>query len=106
MPTSSLPLGGPPLGFAPLAPDQDVRVLELGVEEGVLLVTDGLFEGFTEPGSTERLGYDGFIALLREERSRTQDPRFLVTLADRLERMNGGPLSDDAAALLILRRQV
>lgn len=100
-----LPLGGPPLGFGPLVPTQDVHAVTLGRETGVLLVTDGLFEGFTEPGSRQRIGYDGFVELVREELlAGAEDPDFLTVLADRVERMNGGPLSDDAAALLIVRR--
>ena len=103
-----LPLGGPPLGFGPLVrfSGQDVHTVTLGRETGVLLVTDGLFEGFTEPGSRRRVGYDSFVELVREQLlAAADDSEFLTVLADRLERMNGGPLSDDAAALLIVRRR-
>lgn len=98
-----LPIGGPPLGFAPLLPSHDVHTVALGREAGVLLVTDGLFEGFAEPGSRRRIDYDGFVDLVRKQ-PRAEDPDFLTQLADHLERLNGGPLPDDAAALLIVRR--
>jgi serine phosphatase RsbU (regulator of sigma subunit) len=101
----STPLGGPPLGFAPLVPDHQVRSASLAGERAVLLVTDGLFEGFAHVDTRQRVGYDGLLELIcAERRDAVGDPDFLTTLADRLETMNGGPLPDDAAALLLVRR--
>lgn len=98
------PLGGPPLGFAALVPDHEVRTASLVGEAAVLLVTDGLFEGFARPEGRQRVGYDGLLELIcAERRDAVGDPDFLTALADRLEAMNGGPLPDDAAALLLVR---
>ena len=95
---------GPPLGFGRLVSNQEVHSIDLRAEDGVLVVTDGMFEGFTAPGSRERVGFDGFVELLQHEHLAVENPDVLNVLADRLEQMNGGALLDDAAALLILRR--
>jgi len=97
--------GGPPLGISGAATraSRGAHKVDLVGHDGVLLVTDGLFEGYIAPGSRERLGYDAFAELVGA-RCDWQDPDFLVSLADDLERRNGAAMPDDAAALLLLRR--
>jgi serine phosphatase RsbU (regulator of sigma subunit) len=97
--------GGPPLGILGAAShaSRAIHKVDLAGRDGVLLVTDGLFEGYVAPGARERLGFDAFAELVGE-RCDWRDPDFLVTLADDLERRNGDAMSDDAAALLLLRR--
>jgi hypothetical protein len=96
------PLGGPPLGLD-LGVHPEVQVLELPESRwAVLAVTDGLYEGRERPDSTQRLGHAEFLRLLQAPTTRpTCDPAFLDALADDLQRRNGGPLPDDAAAILI-----
>ena len=99
------PIGGPPLGFTPVVRSHRVHCVSLEGQKAVLLVTDGLFEGFVAPDSRLRVGYDGLLDLIREEhRDAVHEPDFLGTLTDTLEAMNGGPLPDDAAALVLVRR--
>lgn len=100
------PLGGPPLGLG-LGGDLEVQLVELPEPSwSVLLVTDGLYEGMVNPQSDQRLGLNGFVDVLRQHtdiRSVT-DSGFLDSLADDMQSRNGGPLPDDAAAILILPR--
>jgi hypothetical protein len=101
---TDLPAGDPPLGVLPEAV-VTLHSVELPEHWALLLITDGFFEGRVEPGSPDRVGYDGFLDILRE---RGDDPYerddFLRSLADDLEARHGGPLSDDAAALLLTPR--
>lgn len=97
-------LGGPPLGIVPgINRERDVHKVDLQDHDGVLLVTDGLFEGYEAPGAADRLGFDAFASLVGERNDWTST-RFLDALADDLETRNGGPMPDDAAALLLIRR--
>jgi hypothetical protein len=100
------PLGGPPLGLD-LGLGPEVHVLELPEPDwSVLVVTDGIYEGRREPSSPERVGHGGFLTILAHEtRGPIGDPAFLDLLADDIERRNGGPLPDDAAAILITPRR-
>jgi Stage II sporulation protein E (SpoIIE) len=101
---TALPTGDPPLGILPDAV-ATLHSVELPDHWALLLITDGFYEGRVEPGSSERLGYDGFLDILRD---RGEDPfqrdDYLRSLADDLEARHGGPLSDDAAALLLTSR--
>lgn len=97
-------LGGPPLGVVP-DPKLAEHVVELPADWSVLLMTDGFFEGRDAPDSTQRVGFDDFVALLAARREGPLDePEFLTHLADEMERRNGGPLADDAAAMLLTAR--
>lgn len=98
------PLGGLPVGLPHLTSSQDVHTVALDGTDAVLLVTDGLFEGLLPGSGGERLGVDGFVDLAANHwRASDDHGPFLGELADRLEEMNGGPLVDDAAALLLER---
>ena len=95
---------GPPLGVVDDArwPAQQV---ELPPDWSLLLFTDGLIEGRTGDGST-RLGDEGLVRLLTESRGRngTSADGLLRGVVEAAERLNGGPLADDVAAVLISRR--
>jgi serine phosphatase RsbU (regulator of sigma subunit) len=96
--------GGPPLGVVDDArwPAQQV---ELPPDWSLLLFTDGLIEGRTGDGST-RLGDDGLVRLLTESggRNGTSADGLLRAVVEAAEQLNGGPLADDVAAVLISRR--
>jgi serine phosphatase RsbU (regulator of sigma subunit) len=91
---------GPPLGVLP-----EAKLVEFELDardcHGILLVTDGIFEGFESPGSSSRVGWDDFVELVRTGEDCTA-PHYLERLADLMVRRNGGPLTDDVAALLML----
>jgi serine phosphatase RsbU (regulator of sigma subunit) len=65
----------------------------------LLLYTDGLIEGRIGHGP-ERLGEHGLAAMVRGELARGEDG-LVATLVERAEELNGGPLLDDVAALLV-----
>lgn len=93
------PGGGPPLGV--LHDVSPPRVdLDLVPGEALLLVTDGIFEGHDGPGTSERVGLDGFVAACRGLDAR--DPAMLAQLADAMTARNGGAFDDDVAALLLV----
>ncbi|WP_300012248.1 SpoIIE family protein phosphatase [Pseudonocardia sp.] len=65
----------------------------------LLLYTDGLVEG-RGTGSDEPLWPEGLVALLVEER-RTDLQQLPARLVERVQQLNGGPLADDVAILLL-----
>ncbi|WP_067686850.1 PP2C family protein-serine/threonine phosphatase [Nocardia jejuensis] len=91
--------GGPALGFVPgraTWPEHDVPMPE---GTGLMLFTDGLFEGHTGPG-VERLGEEGLLELAR--RATATDPdAFVDELIESAEAMAAerGGLADDIAVL-------
>ncbi|BBX65613.1 fused response regulator/phosphatase [Mycobacterium saskatchewanense] len=95
------PPAGPALGLR--AGDWPQHELELAAGEGLLLLTDGLFEGYSGRG-IERLGEDGLLALARTHAHRP-GPEFVDALIDgaqELAQPRGG-LTDDIAVLRIER---
>jgi serine phosphatase RsbU (regulator of sigma subunit) len=95
--------GGPPLGVIPDA-CWPATTLELPPEWAILLFTDGLIEGRIGAGP-DRLGDDGLVRLLDGARRDAGSPRELLRrVVSEVETMNGGPLLDDVAAVLITRR--
>ena len=80
------------------------RAVALPPEWSILLFTDGLIEGRTGNGSG-RLGDEGLVQLIERARDATASSgamlRHVVTAA---EELNGGPLVDDVAAVLITQR--
>ena len=65
----------------------------------LLLYTDGLIEGrVSQPG--QRLWEEGLLKLLIEERDTSLD-RLPARLVERAQELNGGPLLDDVAILLL-----
>jgi hypothetical protein len=96
------PQGGPPLGLG-LDVDHEVHMIELPEPDwSVLVVTDGIYEGRIDASTSERVGFSNFLTIVANETARPIcDPAFLDALADDLQRRNGGPLPDDAAAILV-----
>ena len=95
------PPAGPALGLR--AGDWPQHDLELPVGQGLLLLTDGLFEGYSGQG-TERLGEDGLLALARRH-AHLPGPQFVDALIDgaqQLAQPRGG-LTDDIAVLRVER---
>jgi serine phosphatase RsbU (regulator of sigma subunit) len=68
----------------------------------LLVYTDGLVEGYADPGEDDRLDVTGLCELLTEPQGRQQPVGQLTRwLFDRAEQANGGPLADDVAMLLL-----
>ncbi|HEY2205753.1 MAG TPA: fused response regulator/phosphatase [Pseudonocardia sp.] len=90
---------GPPLGVLK-DPKWPLTTSELPPGWALMLYTDGLIEGFSGPDRQDRLWNTGLLKLLAEQRDDD-----LEGLSDRLvsraEELNGGPLSDDVATLLL-----
>ncbi|MCU1642393.1 MAG: hypothetical protein JWN03_2668 [Nocardia sp.] len=93
--------GGPALGFMPGQADWPISELALPPGAGLVLFTDGLFEGHTGPGN-ERLGEEGLLALARAVTAQRPDD-FLDQLIGRAEELaeRQGGLADDIAALYL-----
>jgi serine phosphatase RsbU (regulator of sigma subunit) len=95
------PPGGPALGLG--NDDWPRYELELPPGVGLLLLTDGLFEGYSGHGR-RRLGEDGLLALARTH-VRLPGPQFVDALIDgaqELAQPRGG-LTDDIAVLRVER---
>jgi serine phosphatase RsbU (regulator of sigma subunit) len=90
---------GPALGVLDDVASEQVTVpLPTGWE--LLLATDGLLEGRDSP-TGERLGWDGVLAEIATIDPPAGDDTLPDVLIDRIERRNGGPLTDDVALLLL-----
>ncbi|MGK2937774.1 MAG: PP2C family protein-serine/threonine phosphatase [Solirubrobacteraceae bacterium] len=90
---------GPPLGVVPGVPQQPTQA-DLPDAWSLLLYTDGLIEGHADGGET-RLGEDRFVRVLADLYADTGDDGLLARMIARVEAHNGGPLTDDVAALLV-----
>ncbi|WP_433557652.1 PP2C family protein-serine/threonine phosphatase [Pseudonocardia xinjiangensis] len=92
----------PPVGL-PLGLDVDAAwepaSFDLGAEWALLLHTDGLIEG-RGPVSGEPLWEEGLLEMLEQERA-TDLEHLPAKLVERVQELNGGPLSDDVAILLL-----
>ncbi|WAC90538.1 PP2C family protein-serine/threonine phosphatase [Mycobacterium sp. Aquia_213] len=95
------PPGGPALGLS--GDDWPQHELELPVGQGLLLLTDGLFEGYCGTGN-ERLGEDGLLALARTHGG-LPGPAFVDALIDGAEQLAQprGGLTDDIAVVRVER---
>jgi serine phosphatase RsbU (regulator of sigma subunit) len=95
------PPAGPALGLG--GTDWPSNELELPAGQGLVLLTDGLFEGHSGVGN-ERLGEDGLLALARSH-ARLPGAAFVEAVIDgaeeRAERHGG--LSDDIAVVRVER---
>jgi len=90
---------GPALGVIDEVSSASITV-ELPAGWELLLVTDGLLEGRDGPDG-ERLGWDGVLAEIAAIDPPPGDDTLPDVLIDRIERRNGGPLTDDVALLLL-----
>ncbi|GEL18225.1 PP2C family protein-serine/threonine phosphatase [Pseudonocardia asaccharolytica] len=97
-PSTDSPKAGPPLGVVADAAWEPAR-LPLAPDWALLLYTDGLIEG-RGPDPEERLWEEGLLELLDEERDTGLD-ELPGRLAERVQKINGGPLADDMAILLL-----
>ena len=95
------PPAGPALGLH--ADDWPQSELELPVGHGLLLLTDGLFEGYCGSGNA-RLGEDGLLALARSHAD-LAGPAFVDALIDSTEQLAlpRGGLTDDIAVVRVAR---
>lgn len=95
------PPGGPALGLR--AEGWSQHELELPAGHGLLLLTDGLYEGYSGDGG-QRLGEDGLLALARSHTD-LAGPEFVDALIDgaqQLAQPRGG-LTDDIAVVRVER---
>jgi len=92
---------GPALGLH--ADDWPQHEVELPSGHGLLLLTDGLFEGYSGRG-TERLGEDGLLALARRHAG-LPGPAFVDALIDAAQQraQAHGGLTDDIAVVRVQR---
>lgn len=95
------PPGGQPLGVR--SADWSQHDVEVPSGSGLLLLTDGLFEGHSGRGN-ERLGEDGLLALARSLVA-LPGPQFVAALIDGAEEraLSHGGLTDDIAVVRIER---
>jgi len=96
---------GPPLG---VLTDAAWPSFEVALPDAwsLLLYTDGVTDGRIGRGS-ERLGEDGLAEVVAAAEAGTDpEPEELIRLVvERAEDLNGGPLADDVALVLIARRR-
>jgi serine phosphatase RsbU (regulator of sigma subunit) len=93
---------GPALGLGP-GFDWPAADVVLGEHWSLLLFTDGLIEGRVD-GTAERLGVERLMGLISAHLRAGHPGHTLVehTIAE-VESLNGGPLTDDLAVLLLAR---
>ncbi|MGK5554652.1 PP2C family protein-serine/threonine phosphatase [Actinomadura kijaniata] len=93
---------GPALGVLP-GMEWPAAEVGLGDDWALMVYTDGLIEGLVGDGSA-RLDLSGLVRLARAAHARGERAAPLVDgLIEEAERLNGAPLSDDLAVLLLSR---
>lgn len=90
---------GPPLGVLADA-KWPLTTSSLPSGWAVMLYSDGLIEGWNGPARAERLWTNGLLDLLAGHRE-TRLPDLPARLVEQVIALNGGPLSDDLALLLL-----
>jgi serine phosphatase RsbU (regulator of sigma subunit) len=90
---------GPPLGVL-VDPEWPAVTTALPPGWALLLYTDGLIEGWSGPDQLDRLWNNGLLALLEEHRD-TDLSALPGQLVEQAVDLNGGPLRDDVAILLL-----
>ncbi|WP_329020708.1 PP2C family protein-serine/threonine phosphatase [Streptomyces sp. NBC_00690] len=95
--------GGPALGLLPRARWPRLQV-ELGGAWSLMMYTDGLIEGRSGPGATQRLGDEGMVQMInRQLAAGLQGEELLDAAVTEVRELNGGELTDDVAVLLLSR---
>lgn len=95
--------GGPALGLVSRA-RWPRRHVELGGAWGLMMYTDGLIEGRTGPGASERLGQEGMLDMINGRLAEGLSGDDLLEAAvTQAQELNGGELNDDVAVLLLGR---
>ncbi|WP_214367417.1 PP2C family protein-serine/threonine phosphatase [Pseudonocardia sp. H11422] len=97
-PCAAQPRVGLPLGIAAPTDWPPIRI-PLGPDWALLLYTDGLIEG-RGPDPEEPLWEEGLLMVLGEEQG-TDLHELPGRLVERVQKINGGPLVDDVAILLL-----
>jgi serine phosphatase RsbU (regulator of sigma subunit) len=108
---------GPPIGVAPgIGWERAEASLPAGWS--LAMHSDGLIEGFEDhaasldgiserPEGRARLGLDGLLNIVRTAQATvTGDSELLDAVIDEAERLNGGPMADDLAVLLVRHRPI
>ena len=90
---------GPPLGVLP-DPDWPLVTTALPADWALMIYSDGLIEGFNGPERSDRLWNTGLLELLGEHGG-TELANLPRQLAEQAVDLNGGPLGDDVAILLL-----
>jgi serine phosphatase RsbU (regulator of sigma subunit) len=106
-PARQLPddLVGPALGVLP-GVVWGRREVPLGGDWQLVLFSDGLVEGYADPDTGERLDVEGLLRLLDEVAgTSTGTGALLDGVLARAEQLNGEPLQDDVAVLVLERRR-
>ena len=99
-----MPLGGLPLGVQTCA--WEPIVVPLPERWTLLLYTDGIVEARLERGVSARIGIDGLVSLLAgSPPGDAPTGAYLRRFTASVERLNGGPLPDDATLLAMSRVQ-
>jgi serine phosphatase RsbU (regulator of sigma subunit) len=71
----------------------------------LVLMTDGIFEGTATPDTRERLGMEALVELLLAQHAATPDPdEWTDALIGQVIELNGGPLTDDLALVVLTGR--
>jgi serine phosphatase RsbU (regulator of sigma subunit) len=90
---------GPPLGVLP-DPAWPPVTTALPAGWALMLYSDGLIEGFDGPDRTDRLWNTGLLELL-DKHGDTELAILPTRLAEQAVELNGGPLGDDVAILVL-----
>jgi serine phosphatase RsbU (regulator of sigma subunit) len=90
----------PPLGLADHSLC-DATVVTLPSAASLLFFTDGVIEGRTTPGASERLGIERFAGIISHECVVACDEAALDRVLATVVEMNGGPLADDVAVVMV-----
>jgi serine phosphatase RsbU (regulator of sigma subunit) len=105
-PAAQLPdeVVGPALGVLP-GVTWGRREVALEGDWRLLLFSDGLVEGYASPDRGDRLDVEGLLRLLDEAGAGTSSTgAVLDAVVSRAEELNGEPLQDDVAVLVLERR--
>jgi serine phosphatase RsbU (regulator of sigma subunit) len=94
-------LRGPLMGVLDAAVWPSMSI-DLPARWALLMYTDGLVEGRAAPDTTDRLGEQGVLEIVRRHHDAgTRGNALLDAVVAEVEKRHGGPLSDDLAVSLV-----